>query len=74
MIAFENLLSAKLVERATSLHIRSIDRLVAANKFPKPVAISDYRRAWKASEVKAWIEQRPADNGAHKMRRRMAGL
>ncbi len=51
------LISPKEVTRRTSLSVRSIDRKVAAGKFPAPVSISDYRKAYIETEVDAWIAE-----------------
>lgn len=56
-------LKAGEVCRRTSLSRAQIYRLVAAGTFPRPVAITEGRRAWVASEIAGWmtdkIEGRP---------------
>jgi|SoiMethySBSTD1v2_1073268.scaffolds.fasta_scaffold2855698_2 prophage regulatory protein len=39
---------------------RQVDRLEAANQFPKRVAIGDYRVAWVTEEIVAHVEARIA--------------
>jgi predicted DNA-binding transcriptional regulator AlpA len=31
---------------------------MAKHEFPRPVKLTSYARAWKLSEVKAWIDSR----------------
>jgi predicted DNA-binding transcriptional regulator AlpA len=51
------LITAEQVQRATSLDARTIDRLVAAGQFPRPLRLSPRRRAWRALQVRQWIAQ-----------------
>ncbi len=52
--------SPKGVCEQTSLSRASLDRLVAAGEFPKPVRITPRRLAFYASEVEAWIAEKVA--------------
>jgi len=45
--------------KAVGLSKATIYRLMKANQFPKPVWITNDRVAWKANDVKAWVEARP---------------
>jgi prophage regulatory protein len=51
----------KAVCGRTSLSRATLDRLVAAGDFPKPIRITDRRLAYKVADVDAWIEARIAD-------------
>jgi prophage regulatory protein len=42
----------------TGLSVPTIYRLMTRNKFPRPVKITKTARAWKLSEVMAWMESR----------------
>jgi predicted DNA-binding transcriptional regulator AlpA len=50
----------KLTCRLTSLSERQIRRMIAAGEFPLRVKISRGRYAFKASDLIAWAEARPA--------------
>ncbi|NVE93387.1 helix-turn-helix transcriptional regulator [Altererythrobacter lutimaris] len=54
------LLSPKGVCELTSLSRSTIDRLVAAKKFPEPIRITSRRLAYNAAEVEAWLQDRIA--------------
>lgn len=57
----EQLLSPKQVCAITSLSRTSVHRLAKADrKFPKPVSLSARRIAFKASEIRAYVESRQA--------------
>jgi prophage regulatory protein len=45
--------------KAVGLSKATIYRLMKADRFPKPVLMTDYRVGWKANDVKAWVEARP---------------
>jgi prophage regulatory protein len=49
-----------------ALRRTQIEKLVAEGRFPKPIKISDRRKAWLESEVQAWLAERIAarDNAA----------
>jgi prophage regulatory protein len=42
----------------TGLSVPTIYRLMSQNKFPRPVKITATARAWKLSEVTAWVDSR----------------
>ena len=42
----------------TGLSVPTIYRLMSQGKFPRPVKITTTARAWKLSEVAAWVESR----------------
>ena len=54
------LVAKPVVREATTLSDSGIDRQVRAGWFPEPVLISGNRRAWRASEVLAWLKDPPA--------------
>jgi prophage regulatory protein len=46
------------VRAITGLSVPTIYRLMSRNQFPRPLKITRTARAWKLSEVTAWIESR----------------
>lgn len=54
------LLSPKAVCERTSLSRSTLDRLVAAGLFPKPIRITDRRLAYDATSVSRWLEEKVA--------------
>jgi len=50
----DRLLTQHEVTNLTSLSKRSIYRLLATGKFPRPVRVSQRRVAWQASAIAAW--------------------
>ena len=42
----------------TGLSVPTIYRLMGRNRFPRPLKITGSARAWKLSEVTAWVESR----------------
>ena len=42
----------------TRLSVPTVYRLMSRNKFPRPVKITNTARAWRLSEVTAWVESR----------------
>lgn len=42
----------------TGLSVPTIYRLMSRNEFPRPLKITNTARAWKLSEVSAWLESR----------------
>ena len=42
----------------TGLSVPTIYRLMGRNKFPGPVKITNTARAWRLSEVTAWVDSR----------------
>ena len=59
-IEAETLLRRPQVEAMTGLSRASIYALMKRGEFPKPVKLGVQARAWKRSEVAAWIESREA--------------
>jgi prophage regulatory protein len=55
-----HLLSPKRVTELTSLSRASLDRLVAAGSFPRPIRITDRRLAFNAESVEAWMREKVA--------------
>lgn len=42
----------------TGLSVPTIYRLMGRGRFPRPVKITNTARAWKLSEITAWVESR----------------
>ena len=42
----------------TGLSVPTIYRLMGRNKFPRPLKLTSTARAWKLSEIMAWVESR----------------
>jgi prophage regulatory protein len=42
----------------TGLSVPTIYRLMSREKFPRPVKITSTARAWKLSEITAWVDSR----------------
>jgi prophage regulatory protein len=58
----------------TGLSVATIYRLMSRNNFPRPVKITNTARAWKLSEIAAWIDSRQREDIAPARRnRRRAG-
>lgn len=53
-------LNLKQVKLKTSFSHTTIYRLMAENKFPQPINISDQRVAWLESEIQEWVETKIA--------------
>jgi prophage regulatory protein len=51
------------VSSITGLSVPTIYREIAQNRFPRPLKITAGARAWKLSEIMAWIETRERDQG-----------
>ena len=47
----------------TGLSVPTIYRLMSRNRFPRPLKITGTARAWKLSEVMAWVESRERQAG-----------
>src|SRR6516165_9052376 len=43
----------------TGLSVPTIYRLMGRNGFPRPVKVTNSARAWKLSEITAWVDSRP---------------
>lgn len=56
------LLAMKAVVERTTLSKPQIYKLVKEGKFPRPISISEARRAFIAQEVEEWIDQRIASS------------
>lgn len=56
----ETLITLVEVEQITSLKKSKLYELMGEGKFPRPVPITEKRRAWPASEVQKWVEGRIA--------------
>lgn len=54
------LLTPKAVCQRTSLSRSTLDRLVAAGDFPKPVRITERRLAYDAAAVEEWVKEKVA--------------
>ena len=44
------------------LSVPTIYRLMSRNKFPRPVKITNTARAWRLSEVTAWVDSRERED------------
>ncbi len=53
-IAPGRLLKMADVERETSLHRATIYRRIAADDFPRPIALGPRRVAWREADIEAW--------------------
>ena len=56
----ERLIRIGEVKRLTGLSTATLYRKIAANDFPRPVALGALARAWPLSEVQGWITKRIA--------------
>jgi prophage regulatory protein len=59
----EQLIRIGEVKRLTGLSTATLYRKIAANDFPRPVALGALARAWPLSEVQDWIAARVAVRG-----------
>lgn len=50
-------LTPKAVCQRTSLSRSTLDRLVAAGRFPSPIRITDRRLAFNAASVESWMQE-----------------
>jgi len=57
-MVMERFLSLPEVEHVTSLKKSKLYALVKAGEFPRQRRITQRRRAWVASEVERWVQQR----------------
>lgn len=60
----ERLLRRQEVEALTSLSKVCIYRRVKEGSFPRPVNLGGRRVAWRLSEVRRWMDERPAAGGS----------
>lgn len=56
----DTILRCREVEHATGLSRTTIWRERTAGRFPHPVQITATLHGWRASDVNAWLERRPA--------------
>jgi prophage regulatory protein len=59
----EILLRVDTVCTITGLSVPTVYRLMSQGGFPRPLKITGHARAWKLSEVMAWIDSRERDGG-----------
>jgi len=57
--AIEALLRLPTVRQLTGVGRSTIYKLIAEDKFPKPVRIGERAVAWRESEVSRWNQARP---------------
>jgi predicted DNA-binding transcriptional regulator AlpA len=55
----EQLLTREQVLRATTLSKTQMYDMIRAGDFPPPIALSEKRRAWRASQIARWQAERP---------------
>jgi prophage regulatory protein len=55
----ETLLDAKAVTQKTTLHISTVYKMLAKNRFPQPVRLGPQIVRWRESEIDQWIESLP---------------
>lgn len=53
-------LTPKAVCQRVALSRATLDRLVAAGKFPTPIRLTERRLAFDASAVEAWMQEKVA--------------
>jgi prophage regulatory protein len=53
-------LSPKAVCEKISLSRSTLDRLVAAGRFPQPIRLTESRLAYRERDVEAWMEEKVA--------------
>lgn len=51
-------LTPKAVCERIALSRASLDRLVAADKFPRPIKLTERRLAFNAQDVEGWMSER----------------
>ena len=56
--AVPSLLTAGDVAGLLRVAPRTVQRMVAAGEFPRPIPITPGRARWRRSDVDAWLEQR----------------
>jgi prophage regulatory protein len=52
------LLRINTVRGITGLSVPTIYRLMSKSRFPRPVKITNTARAWRLSEIRAWVDSR----------------
>lgn len=53
-------LTPKAVCERVALSRATLDRLVAAGKFPTPIRLTERRLAFNAADVEAWMQEKVA--------------
>ena len=56
----ETYLTAAAVAELTTLSRATIERKVRSGDMPAPIKISERRKAWKSSTIRAWMAEREA--------------
>lgn len=59
----DRLLTRHEVEARTALSRASIYRLMRDGSFPEPIRIGERAVCWRASELEAWLADRPRATG-----------
>jgi prophage regulatory protein len=54
----EMLLRIDAVCTITGLSVPTIYRMMSQGRFPRPLKITSHARAWKLSDISAWIDSR----------------
>jgi len=52
----QRFLTERQVTERTTLHRTQIARMVRVGTFPRPIYISERRKAWPEAEVSSWME------------------
>jgi prophage regulatory protein len=52
------LINLNRVRELTSLGKSTIYRMIAENKFPRPVKLTERRVAWRETDLISWLEDR----------------
>jgi prophage regulatory protein len=56
----DSIIRRRDVKALTQLSYRTLDRLIAAGRFPAPVSLTGARAVgWRSSEIRHWIATRP---------------
>lgn len=59
----DRLMTRLEVEARTALSRTSIYRLMREGSFPEPIRIGERAVRWRASELEAWLDDRPRATG-----------
>ena len=51
----------------TGLSVPTIYRLMGRSRFPRPLKITSSARAWKLSEIMAWVDSREREDSPHRV-------
>jgi prophage regulatory protein len=60
----EALLPVDLVSAVSGLTVSAIYREMRRGRFPRPLKITNSARAWRLSEILAWIDSRQRDEAS----------